>query len=77
MHYLVYIEYSMLFSSQVLYVDGATSLPDLGSKVIEMVEEKEIRLRAPIEEVELLQRAQFPDQTEDSEMEVDPATHDV
>lgn len=62
---------------KVLYVDGATSLPDLGSKVIEMVEEKEIRLRAPIEEVELLQRAQFPDQTEDSEMEVDPATHDV
>ena len=38
-----------------------------------MIEEKEIRLRAPIEEVELLQKAEIPMKTEELEVEVEPA----
>ena len=53
-------------------MDAARSLPDLGAKVIEMIEEKEIRLRAPIEEVELLQKAEVPMETEQLETEVEP-----
>ena len=43
---------------QVLYVDAAQSLTHLGGdKVVEMMEEKELRLRAPLEEVKLLKEA--------------------
>ena len=38
-----------------------------------MIEEKEIRLRAPIEEVELLQKAEIPMKTEELEVKVEPA----
>ena len=39
---------------QVLYVDAVCYFPSELAKVVEVMEEKEIRMRAPVEEVQLL-----------------------
>ena len=40
---------------QVLYFDGARYFPEETEKIMEILEEKELRLRTPLEEVKLLQ----------------------
>ena len=46
-------QYSTLFF-QVLYYDVVRLLPSEAESVIELMEEKELRQRAPLEEVKLL-----------------------
>ena len=45
---------------QVLYYDAVTHFPEELSKVLEVMEEKELRIRAPLEEVKLLLDATQP-----------------
>lgn len=42
------------YSFQVLYMDAVQNLPDDIQDIVDLMIEKEIRLRAPLEEVELL-----------------------
>lgn len=40
---------------QVLYLDAVRYLPSELTKITEIMEEKELRIRAPVDEVKLLQ----------------------
>ena len=42
------------FFFQILYMDAAQHLPDDLQDIVDLMVEKEIRLRAPLEEIELL-----------------------
>lgn len=42
---------------QMLYYDAVRYFPEELSKVVEVMEEKELRIRAPLEEVKLLLEA--------------------
>lgn len=43
-----------LFFFKVLYLDAAQNLPEDVQDIVDLMTEKEIRLRAPLEEIELL-----------------------
>lgn len=43
-----------LFFLKVLYLDAAQNLPEDVQDIVDLMTEKEIRLRAPLEEIELL-----------------------
>lgn len=42
------------FFLKVLYLDAAQNLPEDVQDIVDLMTEKEIRLRAPLEEIELL-----------------------
>ena len=44
----------MAYCTQVLYLDAIKLVPDSAEQVSEFMEEKELRQRAPLEEVKLL-----------------------
>lgn len=43
-----------LFFLKVLYLDAAQNLPEDVQDIVDLMTEKQIRLRAPLEEIELL-----------------------
>lgn len=43
-----------LFFLKVLYLDAAQNLPEDVQDIVDLMTEKEIRLHAPLEEIELL-----------------------
>lgn len=43
-----------LFFLKVLYLDAAQNVPEDVQDIVDLMTEKEIRLRAPLEEIELL-----------------------
>lgn len=57
MMYCMYVLYMYMMPARVLYWDAISHFPDELQRLVEVMEERELRIRAPLEEVQLLLEA--------------------
>lgn len=53
----MYVLYMYMMPARVLYWDAISHFPDELQRLVEVMEERELRIRAPLEEVQLLLEA--------------------